>query len=168
MAIFPTVIRHNLSLQQLHHSLLQCIWKRKWKTKNTQDKDKCLAIFPSVIRYHLSLTLSSNNCIPASFSIAVHPKEKAKHQRQKQTAWSVDIFHKRHPLHLSFAGYHFFANVQQAKNKNTGHTNAKKTQKQHKKNTFQTKINKNHLMPYEPCWPPICSPTTALFPIMVQ
>ena len=62
----------------------------------------------------------------------------------------------------------FFANVQQAKNKNTGHTNAQKTQKQHKKNTFQTKINKNHLMPYEPCWPPLCSPTTALLPMMVQ
>ena len=32
---------------------------------------------------------------------------------------------------------------------------------QDKKNTFQTWINKNHLMPYEPLWPPLCGPTTA-------
>ena len=83
--------------------------------------------------------------------------------------WTMDIFHKRHLLHLSFAGYHCFANVQQAKNKNTGHKKAQKTQKKHtQKNTFQTKINKNNLIPYEPRWPPLCSPTTALFPIMVQ
>ena len=69
----------------------------------------------------------------------MHQEEKAKHQRQNQTAWSVDIFHKRHPLHLSFAGYHFFVNVQQAKNKNTGHTNAQKTQKQHTKKHFPNK-----------------------------
>ena len=45
----------------------------------------------------------------------------------------------------------------------------KKHKKKHtQKNTFQTKINKNNLIPYEPRWPPLCSPTTALFPIMVQ
>ena len=31
----------------------------------------------------------------------------------------------------------------------------------HKKSAFRTWISKNHLMPYEPRWQPLCGPTTA-------
>ena len=66
----------------------------------------------------------------------------------------MDIFHKRHLLHLSFAGYHFIANVHQAMNKNRGHKN---TQKKH----FLNMEQKNHPLPSKARWPPLRDPTIA-------
>ena len=126
--------------------------RKEIKTQNTEDKGKMLGHL-----FHRQSQSKSHFIIqqlhPSIILYCDASGWKGKIPKTK-TAWSVAIFKKRHPLHLSFAVWPLIVNVHEEKNKNTGQKNTQKS-------AFQTWINKNHLMPYEPRWPPLCGPTTA-------